>query len=93
MKQLIYNSLLLIITIHFTCGETKILKNSQKVSKYYEHDCSYSSSPKKINVSVMIALADVLKLSFGQICDYYDEAVSFPVSKRFRPFLTTSQVN
>ena len=39
MKQLLYTSLLLIITLRFTCSEMKIFLNLQKVSKYYERDC------------------------------------------------------
>ena len=32
-------SLLLIITLSFTCGERKICLTIKQVSKYYKHDC------------------------------------------------------
>ena len=41
MRQLIYTSLLLIITFRFSCGEKKNLIKHQKVSKYYDHECEY----------------------------------------------------
>ena len=55
MRQLVYTSLLLIITLRSTCGERNIcstiskyyeydeyLKISQNISKYYGYDCRYA---------------------------------------------------
>ena len=46
MSQLLYTSLLLIITLRFTCGGRKICSTIRK-SKYYEHDCTLACHPSK----------------------------------------------
>ena len=41
MWQLVYISLLLTITLHFTRDQKENLLKNQEVSKYYAHDCRY----------------------------------------------------